>query len=161
MKKSHTYTQKSQSWALFYKSVRFSLSVMSDSFWPHGLQHTRPSCPSSTPRACSNSCPLSQWCHPTISSSVIPFPHPQSSPASGSFQMSQLFTSGDQSIGISASISVLPKNIQDWLINKGPLIWKGPWPYSCWCLVAKSHLTLCNPMDCNLPGFSVHGMFRH
>ena len=88
---------------------------MSDSLPPHGLQHARPPCPSPTPGACSNSCPLSRWCHPTISSSVSPFSsHLQSFPASGSSQMSQLFTSGGQSIGGSASASVLPINIQDW-----------------------------------------------
>ena len=81
----------------------------------HGLQHARPPCPSPTPGVYSNSCPLSQWCHPTISSSVIPFSSClQSFPASGSLQMSQLFTSVGQSIGISASTSVLPMNIQDW-----------------------------------------------
>ena len=84
-------------------------------FVTHGLQHARPPCLSPIPRACSNSCPLSQWCHPTISSSVIPFSFClQSFPASGSFQMSQFFTSGGQSIGFSASASVLPMNIQDW-----------------------------------------------
>ena len=99
-----------QSWRI--QNVHFSLSVTSDSLWPHGLQHARPS---PTLRAYSNSCPLSQWCHPTISSSVIPFSsHLQSFPASGSFQMSQFFTSGGQSIGVSASASVLPINIQDW-----------------------------------------------
>ena len=88
---------------------------MSDSLQPHGLQHTRPPCPSSTPGVYSNSCPLSWWCHPTISSSVVPFSyHLQSFPASGSFQMSQFFTSGGQSIGVLASASVLPMNIQDW-----------------------------------------------
>ena len=96
-------------------SVQFSCSVISDSLWPHGLQHSRPPCPSPTPRACLNSCPLSQWCYPTISSSVIPFSScPQSSPASGSFPMSQFFTSGSQSIGVSTSTSVLPVNTQDW-----------------------------------------------
>ena len=81
-------------------SVQFSHSVMSDSLWPHGLQHSRPPCPSSTPRVYSNSCPLSQWCHPIISSSVTPFSsHLQSFPASGSFPMSQLFASSGQSIG--------------------------------------------------------------
>ena len=101
---------------------QFSHSVMSDSFWPHGLQHARPLCPSPTPRVYSNSCPLRQWCHPTISSCVIPFSScPQSFPASGSFQMSQLFISGGQSIGVSASTSVLPKNTQDW----SPLRWTG------------------------------------
>ena len=84
------------------------------------LQHTRPPCPSPTPRVYSNSRPLSRWCHPTISSSVVPFSScPQSSPASGSFQISQLFTSGGQSIGVSASASVLPMSTQDW----SPLGW--------------------------------------
>ena len=96
-------------------SVQFSHSVLSDSLQPHGLQHPRLPCPLPTPRAYSNSCPLRRWCHPTISSSVIPFSScPQSFPASGSFQMSQLFASGGQSIGASASASVLPINIQDW-----------------------------------------------
>ena len=96
-------------------SVQFSHSVVSDSLWPHGLQHARPSYPSPTPRAYSNSCPLSQWCHPTVSSSVIPFSSClQFFPASGSFQMSQFFTSDSQSFGVSASASVLPMNIQDW-----------------------------------------------
>ena len=90
---------------------------MSDSLWPHGLQHARPPCPSPTPRVYSNSCPLSQWCHPTISSFVIPFSSClQSLPASGSFQMSQFFTSGGQSIGVSASASVHPMNIQGWFL---------------------------------------------
>ena len=92
-----------------------SCSVVSDSLWPHGLQHTRPPCPSPTPGVYPNSYPLSWWCHPTISSSVVPFfSRLQSFPASGSFQMSQLFTSGGQSIGVSASTSVLPMNTQDW-----------------------------------------------
>ena len=86
---------------------------MSDSLWPQGLQHARPPCPSPTP-VYANSCPLSRWCHPTISSSVIPFSCPQSFPASGSFQMSQLFVSGGQSVRVSASSSLLPMNIQDW-----------------------------------------------
>ena len=94
--------------------VQFSHSVVSNSLWSHGLQHARLSCLSPNPRACSNSCPLSQWCHPTISSCVIPFSsHLQSFPASRSFKMSQ-FSSGGQSIGVSASASVLPMNIQDW-----------------------------------------------
>ena len=94
---------------------QFSHLVMSDSLWPHGLQHTRHPCPSPTPRACSNSCPSSQWCYPTISSSVSPFSSRlQFFPASGSFPMSQSFASGDQSIGVSASASVLPMNIQGW-----------------------------------------------
>ena len=98
-----------------FTSVQFSRSVMSDSLRVYGLQHARPSCPSSTPGACLNSCPLSWWCHPTISSSVIPFSSClQSFPASGSFLKSQFFASGGQSIGASASASVLPMNIQDW-----------------------------------------------
>ena len=96
-------------------SVQFSHSVMSDSLWPHGLQHTRLPCPSPSPRACSNSWPSSQWCHPTISFSVIPFSSGfQSFSGSGSFPVSQFFTSGGQSIGASMSASVLPMNIQDW-----------------------------------------------
>ena len=88
---------------------------MSDSLWPHGLQHTRLPCPSLSPGTCSNSCSLSWWCHPVISSSVAPFSFcPQSCPASGSFPRSQFFPSGGQSIGVSASASVLPMNIQDW-----------------------------------------------
>ena len=89
---------------------------MSDSLWPHGLQQTRPPCPSPTPGVHLNSCPLSQWCHPAISSSVVPFSSRlQSFPASGSFSMRQFFTSGGQSTGASASASVLPMNIQDWI----------------------------------------------
>ena len=89
--------------------------VTSNSLWPHGLQHTRLPCPSPTPGACSNSCPLSQWCHPTISSSVLPFSSClQSFPASGSFPVSRFFRSGGQSTGASASASVLPMNIQGW-----------------------------------------------
>ena len=89
---------------------------MSDSLWPHGLQHARLPCPSPTPGACSNSCPLSQWCHPTISSSAVLFSSClQSFPASGSFPMSQFFASGGQSIGVTTSASVLPMSIQDQL----------------------------------------------
>ena len=96
-------------------SLQFSRSVVSNSLRPHGLQHTRPPCPSPTPRVYSNPCPLSQWCHPAISSSVIPFSTClQSLPASGSFQMSQLFASSGQSIGASASASVFPVNSQGW-----------------------------------------------
>ena len=103
-------------------SVQFSLSVVSDSLQPHESQHARPPCPSPTPRVNPNSCPSSQWCHPVISSSVVPFSScPQSFPASGSFPMSQLFTWGGQSIGVSASASVLPMNTQDWF----PLEWTG------------------------------------
>ena len=98
-----------------YVSVQFSCSVMSDPLQPHGLQHARLPCPSSATRTYSNSCPLSWWCHPTISSSVVPFSsHLQSFPEPWSFRMSQFFTSGGQSIGASASTSVLPVNIQDW-----------------------------------------------
>ena len=101
-------------------ALQFSCSVVSNSLWPHGLQHARLPCPSPTPRAYSNSCPLSWWCHLTIASSVIPFfSYPQSFPASESFQMKQFFTSGGQSIGVSALASVLPMNIQDWF----PLGW--------------------------------------
>ena len=103
-------------------SGQFSHSVISDSLWPHGPQHARPPCPSPTPGACSNSSPLNWWCHPTISSSVIPFSSRlQSFPASGSFPESQFFTSGGQSIGVWASAPVLQMNIQDW----SPLGWTG------------------------------------
>ena len=104
--------------------VQFSCSVVSDSLQPHGLKHARPPCPPPTPGVYSNSCPLSQWCHTTISSSVVPFfSCTQSFPASGSFQMSQLFAWGGQSIGVSGSawIFQLPMNIQDWF----PLGWTG------------------------------------
>ena len=101
-------------------SAQFSCSVVSDSLQPHELQHARPSCPSATPRVHPNPCPLSWWCHPTISSSVIPLSScPQSFPVSGSLQMSQLFASGGQSIRVSASTSVLKMNTQDW----SPLGW--------------------------------------
>ena len=102
-------------------SVQFNHSVVSNSLQPHDSQHTRPPCQSRTPRVYSNSCPLSWWCHPTILSSVIPFSCLQSFPASGSFQMSQPFASGGQSIGVSASTSVPTVNIQDW----SPLGWTG------------------------------------
>ena len=105
-----------------FSSVQFCCSVVSDSSRPHELQHARPPCPSPTPGVYPDSYPLSQWCHPTISSSVIPFSScPQSFPASGSFPMSQFFTSGGQSIGVSTSTSVLPMNTQDWF----PLGWTG------------------------------------
>ena len=98
-----------------FSSVQFSCSVVSDSLQPREPQHARPPRPSPTPRVYPNSCPLSWCCHPTISSSVVPFSFcPQSFPASGSFQMSQLFTSDGQTIGVSASASVLPMNTQDW-----------------------------------------------
>ena len=105
-----------------FSSVQSSPSVIFDSLWPCGLQHARPPCPSLTPGVYSNSSPLSQWCHPNISSSVDPFSSClQSFPASGSFPMSQFFASGSQSIGVSASASILPMNIQDWF----PLEWTG------------------------------------
>ena len=98
-----------------FSSVQLSHSVMSDSLWLHEPQHARPPCPSPTPGVHPNPCPLSRWCHPTILTSVIPFSScPQSLPASGSFQMSQLFASGGQSIWVSALASVLPMNIQVW-----------------------------------------------
>ena len=106
-----------------FQSVnQFSHSVVSNSLWPHGLQHARPPCPTLTPRVYPNSCLLGRWCHPTISSSVVPLSSClQSLPTSGSLQKSQLFTSGGQSIGVSASASVLPVNTQDW----SPLGWTG------------------------------------
>ena len=101
-----------------FNTVQFSHSVMPDSLRPHGLQHSRPPCPSPTPRVYPNPCPLSWWCHPTISSSVAPFSsHLQSFPALGSSQMSQFFASGGQNIEVSASTSVLPMNIQDWSLG--------------------------------------------
>ena len=101
--------------SVFNWEFRFSRSVVSDSLRPRGPQHARLPCSSPTPRACSNSCPSSWWCHPTISSSAVPFSScPQSFPASESFQMRQLFASGGQRIGVSASASVLATNIQDW-----------------------------------------------
>ena len=190
---------------------------MSNSLQLHELQHARPPCPSPTPGDYPNSCPLSRWCHPTISSSVVPFSScPQSFPVSGSFQMSQFFASGGQSIGVSASTSVLPMNTQDWsplghtgwisLQSKGlsrvfsnttvqkhqffstaaasksllscPTLWPHPWDspgkntgVDCHfllqcrkvkseCEVAQSCPTLRNPMDCSLPGSSVHGIFQ-
>ena len=103
-------------------SVQFSRSVVSNSLRPHESQHTSPSCPSPIPEVYSDSCPSSQWCHPSISSSVVPFSScTQSLPASGSFPVSQLVASGGQSIGVSASASVLPMNTQDW----SPLGWTG------------------------------------
>ena len=103
---------------LQFSSVQFSCSVMSDSLQLHGLQHARPPCPSPSTGVYANSCPLSRWCHPTISSSVMPFSsHLQSFPASGSFPVSQFLASGGHSIGVSASTSVLPMNTQDWSAN--------------------------------------------
>ena len=112
-----------QSWLRLVSLVQFSHSVMSDSLRPHGLQHTRPPCPSPNPGACSDSCPSSRWCHPTISSSVAPLSsHLQSFPASWSFPVSQFFTSGGQSIGVSALVSVLPNLRTPWTVWKGRLV---------------------------------------
>ena len=123
--KLFTFTEKDcdhSFWKYYTGVVQFSCSVVSDALQTHGLQHARPPCPSPTPRVYPNSCPLSQWCHPTISSSAVPFSsYLQSFPTSESFQMSQFFASGGQSIGVSASASVLPMNNQDW----SPLGWTG------------------------------------
>ena len=117
-----TYKKCSMYVFRFFSSVQFSRSVMSDSLQPHESQHTRPPCPSPAPRVHTNTRPLSQWCHPAISSSVFPFSScPQSLPASDSFPMSQLFAWGGQSTGVSALASFLPKNTQDW----SPLEWTG------------------------------------
>ena len=114
--------QEIESYCQWFSSAQFSRSVVSDSLQPHRLQHDRLPCPSPTPRGCSNSCPLNRWCHPIISSSVVPFSSClQSFLASGFFPMSRFFTSGDQSIGVSASASVLAMNTQDWC----PLGWTG------------------------------------
>ena len=148
-----------------FSSVQFSRSVMSDSLWPHGLQHTRLPCPSLTTRACSNSCPSNWSCHPTIPSSVIPFSSClQSFPALGSFQMSQFFTSGGQSIGVSASALVLPMNSQGWLLlgltglitlqSKGLSRVLSSTKRDA--QLFQSCPTLCNSMDCSMPGFPVH-----
>ena len=122
-----------------YKAAQFSRSVMSDSLRTHEPQHARPPCPSPTPKVHPNSCPLSRWCRLTISSSVVPFSCLQSFPTSGSFQRSELFASGGQNIGVSASTTVLPINIQDW----SPLGWTG-WislqSSPCACGILKSLL---------------------
>ena len=118
----YDYTQWECSLNIQFSSVQFSCSVVSVSLRPHESQHTRPPCPSPTPGVQPNSCASSRWCHPAISSSVVPFSScPQSLPASGSFPMSQLFASGGQSIRVSASAWVLPMNTQDW----SPLGWTG------------------------------------
>ena len=123
--------------------VQFSQSVMSNSLQPHGLQHARPPWPPPTPGVYSNSCPLSRWCHPITSSSVIPFSSQlQIFPASGSFQISQLFASGDKITGVSVSTSVLPMYIQDWF----PLGWTG------WISLQFKDSQESSPT----PGFSTH-----
>ena len=125
---SHPWLWTSNLWFILpvfiqLSSIQFSCSVVSDYLWPHELQHARPPCPSPSPGVHSNSCPSSWWCHLAISSSVVPFSSwPQSLPVSGSFPMCQLFAWGGQSIGVSASASVLPVNSQDW----SPLVW------TCW-----------------------------
>ena len=140
--------------------VQFSHSVVSDSLRPHELQYVRPTCPSPIPGVHPNPCPLSQWCHPTISSSVVPFSsYPQSFPALGSFPMSQLFESGGQSIGISASTSVLPMNTRD----LSPLGWTGwtslqsegcgEWGLLSTCGAQASH---CSGFSCCEPGALEH-----
>ena len=119
---SDTYYDMCETWGYYTNLIQFSCAVMSNSLQHHEPQHARPPCPSPTPGVYSNSCPSSQWCHPTLSSSVLPFCSClQSLPASGSFPMSQLFASGGQSIGASASESVIPMNNQDW----SPLGWTG------------------------------------
>ena len=140
----------------------FSHPVMSNSLRSHGLYHSRPPCPSPFPKVCPSSCPLHQWCHPAISSSDVPFSFcPQSFPASGTFPMSQLFTSGDQNTGASASASVLPVNIQGWftlwltgltiLLSKGL---SGVFSNTMvqFSSVTQSCLTLCSPMECSTSG---------
>ena len=127
-----------------------SHKVVSEFLRPHGLQHTRLPCPSQSSRVHSNSCPLTQWCHPAISSSVTPFSScPQSFPASGSFPMSQLFTSGDQNIGASASASIFPMNIQGWfplwLTCWLSLLFKGLWRVFCSITVQKHQFLSTQP----------------
>ena len=120
---SYFCLMSNRNWTNGFSSVQFSCSVTFNSLQPHGLQYTRLPCPTSTPRAYSNSSPLNQWCHPTNLFSAIPFSSQLwSFPASGSFQMSHFFISGGQSFGVSASASVLPVNIQDWL----------PWGWTGW-----------------------------
>ena len=138
----------------------FSYWVMSNSLRPHGLQHSRPPCPSLSPGIGSDSYPSSQWCHPTLTSSVAFFSCLRSFPASGYFPMSRLFMSGGQSIGTSAS--VLPINVQGWFPLGLP--WCSDWfdllaVQRC-VLVAQSCPTLCCSMDCSLSGFSVHRIFQ-
>ena len=155
---------------LFHYSVQFSHSVMSNSLWPHGLQHTRLPCPSPTSTACSNSCPLSRWCHPIISSSVTPFSSClQFFPASGSFPMNQFFVPDGQSIGVSTSSSVLAMNIHDYWKNHTWLLEKPLWITLIFTSNLKNNnytnkFKLCptpwDPMDCSLPGSSVHGIFQ-
>ena len=134
----------------------FNCLVLSDSLWPHGLQNARLPCPSPSPGACSY--PSSQWCHPTISSSVIPFSsHLQSFPASGSFPMSQLFSSGGQSIGASASSSVPPINIQDWFPLGFPRDSQEPCPKSQFKSINSSTFSLLYGPTC----MSIHDYWKN
>ena len=149
-----------------FSSVRFSCSIASDSLRPHESQHARSPCPSPTPGVHSDPRTSSQWCHPAISSSVVPFSScPQSLPASESFPMTQLFAWGSQSTGVSASASFLPKNTQGW----SPSEWTGNdvsvtlinplWTFLVVVVIQSlSPFWLCNPMDCSLPGSFVHGI---
>ena len=145
-KKKENLENQGLGW-MFCSSVQFGHSVVSNCLRPHESQHTRPPCPSPTPGVHSNSYPLSQWCHPTISPSVVPFSSfPQSLPASESFPMSQLFAWGGQSIGVSALASVLPKNTQDW----SPLEWIGAY-YTEWSKPErKTPIEYTNAYICNL-----------
>ena len=134
-----------------FSSVQFSRSVMSSSLRPHELQHTRPPCPSPTTGVDPNSCPLSLWCHLAISSSVVPFSScPQSLLASGSFPVSQIFTWGGQSTGVSASASVLPVNTQDW----SPLEWTG------WLSLQSKITIYCHLWSCPLSGLAGWSSFE-
>ena len=134
--------------AFGYDSVQFNCSVMSDSLWPHRLQHTRPPCPSPTPGGYSDSCPLSRWCHPTISPSAIPFsPFSQSFPAPGFFPMSWLLASGGQSIGASASASVVAQTVgvRDGVKHSFLLLTEAPKPISQHPQIIIASLSLNSP----------------
>ena len=136
------HAERIQTRTLSTTLLSFIHSVVSNSLWSHGLQHSRLSCPSLSLWVCSNSCPLSQWYHPTISSSVIPFSScPQSFPASGSFPMSQLFILGSQSIGASASASVLPVNILCWSPLRALIPSWGPYIYNIYDLFKPNYLS--------------------
>ena len=139
-------------------SVQFSsVAQLCLTLWHHESQHARPPCPSPTPEVYPNSCPSSQWCHPAISSSVVPFSScPQSLPASGSFPLSQLFAWGGQSIGVSASASVLPMN-NTWVQILLLLFSHCMTSVCVLCAWSLSQVRLCNSTDCSLPGSSVHG----
>ena len=136
------HAERIQTRTLSTTLLSFIHSVVSNSLWSHGLQHSRLFCPSLSLWVCSNSCPLSQWYHPTISSSVIPFSScPQSFPASGSFPMSQLFILGSQSIGASASASVLPVNILCWSPLRALIPSWGPYIYNIYDLFKPNYLS--------------------